>query len=103
MSAALQKSSTANVYKSHHLFLVLAVALTLIAVLIVMATYHGFWRCGRSVTWNLLETAKAFNAPLLLEEDSYAGIKQLVRAVDGMPVGYGAVTGSLACASQGLV
>lgn len=34
---------SAGVYRSHYLFLALAVAITVIAVLIVLGTFNGYW------------------------------------------------------------
>lgn len=43
---ALQGASqvrTAGVYRSHYLFLALAVAITVLAILIVLGTFNGYW------------------------------------------------------------
>lgn len=49
-----------SVYKSHYLFLALALVFTLCVC--VTPSLLGFWRLGRNVTLSLIEVAKAFNA-----------------------------------------
>jgi len=79
---------TTNVYRSHYGFLAGAVALTLVSLLVVLATFNGFWSLGRSVSMSPLEIVKAFNAPLLAAEDSNAEAKDLVKSAGGRPVRY---------------
>ncbi|CAK4032791.1 Hypothetical predicted protein [Lecanosticta acicola] len=82
---------TVGIYRSHYLFLGLSLAITFIAILIVLTTYNGYWQLGRKVTMSPLETAKAFNAPLLAQEDSNAEVKDLVKGSGGKAVRYGHV------------
>ncbi|TKA83976.1 hypothetical protein B0A55_00219 [Friedmanniomyces simplex] len=79
---------TTNVYRSHYDFLAAAVALTLVSILVVLATFAGFWSLGRSVSMSPIEIVKAFNAPLLAAEDSNAEAKELVKCAGGRPVRY---------------
>jgi len=79
---------TTNVYRSHYEFLAAAVALTLVSVLVVLATFNGFWSLGRSVSMSPIEIVKAFGAPLLAAEDSNAKAKELVESAGGRPVRY---------------
>ncbi|KAK0854832.1 hypothetical protein LTS02_011346 [Friedmanniomyces endolithicus] len=79
---------TTNVYRSHYEFLAAAVALTLVSVLVVLATFNGFCSLGRSVSMSPIEIVKAFGAPLLAAEDSNAKAKELVESAGGRPVRY---------------
>jgi len=87
---------TTNVYRSHYGFLAGAVALTLVSLLVVLATFNGFWSLGRSVSMSPIEIVKAFNAPLLAAEDSNAEVKELVKSTGGRPVRYQLVPNDIA-------
>lgn len=82
---------TVTVYESHFEYLAIAVALTFIAMGIVLATFNGFWLLGRNVTMSPIETAKAFNAPLLAAEHPNAEVRELVKGAGRKPVRYGEV------------
>lgn len=75
-------------YRAHYGFLAGAVALTVITVLVVLATLNGFWRLGRAVSLSPVEIAKAFGAPLLVSEHSNAKADELVKSAGTMPVQY---------------
>ena len=79
---------TTNVYRSHYGFLAGAVALTLVSILVVLATFNGYWRLGRSVSMSPIEIVKAFNASLLAAEDSNAEAKELVKSAGAQAVRY---------------
>ncbi|KAK4612916.1 hypothetical protein CLAFUR0_13216 [Fulvia fulva] len=85
---------TVTVYRSHFEYLAGAVALTFLAMIIVMCTFNGFWLLGRNVTMSPIETAKAFNAPLLAQEHPNAEVTELVRGAGNKPVRYGEVMDS---------
>ncbi|KAK0318864.1 hypothetical protein LTR54_013431 [Friedmanniomyces endolithicus] len=87
---------TTNVYRSHYEFLAAAVALTLVSVLVVLATFNGFWSLGCSVSMSPIEIVKAFGAPLLAAEDSNAKAKELVESAGGRPVRYRLVPSAVA-------
>jgi Protein of unknown function (DUF3176) len=86
------QTTTPAVYESQYLYLGIAVILTGIAVIFVTLTFTGFWLLGRAVSMSPLETAKAFNAPLLENADSNADVKALMTVVGGRSVRYGAVS-----------
>ena len=86
------QSNTPAVYKSQYLYLVIAVILTGIAVFFVTLTFAGYSVLGRSVSMSPLETAKAFNAPLLESADPNADVKSLMHMVGERSVKYGAVS-----------
>ncbi|KAL9622883.1 MAG: hypothetical protein Q9160_002809 [Pyrenula sp. 1 TL-2023] len=90
-SVSAQQTVTHQVYDSQYLFLGLALAITAIAIICVLATFNGFWVIGRKVTMSPVEIAKAFNAPLLRNNDSNAETTALIEEVGGRSVMYGAV------------
>ncbi len=55
----------------------------------VLPLYNGWWRLGRSVTLNPLETATAFEAPLLRGVNSNAEAPQIAQEVGSTSVRYG--------------
>jgi hypothetical protein len=73
-------------------FLALATVASLLAITSVLLTFHGFWGIGRNVSMSPIETAKAFNAPLLRNSDSNAPAKALLKEVGTRPVRYGIVS-----------
>lgn len=80
-----------NVYETEYIFLVIAAAITLLAMAFVSATFYGYWELGRNVSMSPLEIARAFNAPLLAMEDSNSDIKGLVNSIGHKPVRYGVI------------
>jgi hypothetical protein len=54
-------------------------------------SFNGYWELGRRFSMSPVETAKAFNAPLLRNDDSNASIKNLVEELGHLKVKYGAV------------
>ncbi|OQO11070.1 hypothetical protein B0A48_05325 [Cryoendolithus antarcticus] len=82
------QTTTTTVYRTHYGFLIGAVALTVLSLIVVLITYHGFWHLGRDVSLSPLEIAKAFNAPLLASEHSNAEADDLVATVGKKHVKY---------------
>ncbi|KAI9822913.1 MAG: hypothetical protein M1832_002938 [Thelocarpon impressellum] len=85
------------VYESNMLFLALATAATALGTLAVLPTFYGYWTLGRTTSLSPIETAKAFNAPLLRSPDSNAEVDELLDRIGGRRVRYGMVT----CKDQG--
>lgn len=86
------QSTTPALYQSEYLYLVIAAILTGVAVFFVTLTFAGYSTLGRSVSMSPLETAKAFNAPLLEGANSNADVKSLMRVVGDRSVRYGATS-----------
>ena len=91
-----------NVYKSQYLFFGLAIMLFGLAIMLfglgilfVTMTFNGYWQLGRRVTLSPIETSKAFNAPLLTNNDSNAPIRALLDEMCMRPVRYGAVVADM--------
>ena len=94
-------SGSHTIYHTDRLFLALATLASLLAILSVLMTFHGFWRIGRVVSMSPIETAKAFHAPLLRTGDSNAPAKDLVKQFGTKPVKYGIVSGTKSSAMSG--
>jgi hypothetical protein len=77
----MQQTTQSNVYHSEYRFLVAGAVLVAICTLFVTPTYIGWSKLGRSVSLNPIETAKAFDAPLLRGPGSNAPLRKLM---DGM-------------------
>ncbi|KAM3413699.1 hypothetical protein BST61_g10392 [Cercospora zeina] len=82
----------ASVYVSHYDFLGIAVAISTISFGVVLASFHGYWHLGREVTMSPIEIAKAFNAPLLADEDSNASAQEIVKSAGTKPAQYGRIS-----------
>ncbi|KAK5198412.1 hypothetical protein LTR99_007337 [Exophiala xenobiotica] len=87
-----QASGSHTIYHTDFLFLALATVASLLAIAAILLTFHGFWGIGRNVSMSPIETAKAFNAPLLRNSDSNAPAKALLKEVGTRPVRYGIVS-----------
>lgn len=60
-----------TIYVTNFTLVAVAVCLNLAAVVSVTATFWGWWALGRSFTRSPLETARAFDAPLLRDVDDH--------------------------------
>jgi len=87
-----RESRLMPVYESNFRYLVLSSVLTTVAILFIIPTIWGYWRLGRAVSMNPIEIAKAFNAPLLRNEDPNQEVGQLIKEVGHRDVRYGAVS-----------
>jgi hypothetical protein len=56
-----------QVYKASYPFLGGAIAMILLAAILVVPLFHGFWRLGRQTSMGPFETATAMGAPLLAD------------------------------------
>ena len=82
-----------NVFRSHYKYLGGAIALIAVGILSVLPAFNGWWHLGRHMTLSPIETAKAFNAPILETEPSYsnASIRYLLKRLGKQRVQYGEV------------
>jgi hypothetical protein len=87
-----QASGAHTVYRTEYLFLALATLVSLLAIFSVLWVFYGFWDIGRPVSMSPIETAKAFNAPVLKQGDSNAPANELLRQVGAKQVKYGIVS-----------
>lgn len=87
----MQQASNINVFHSDYRFLVAATVISLSFVLIISFTFRGWSELGRRMTLNPIETAMAFDAPLLAGPGSNAPLNGLVAIVGDRGVRFGAV------------
>lgn len=81
------------VYNSHYEWLGGALGIMCLTILFIMPLNWGWWRLGRKVSLSPVETAKAFQAPLMAGADSNGDINVLLRSIGERKVKYGAVEG----------
>ncbi len=84
-------SSIRTVYCSNYIYLGLALLMTFLGLGFVAPIFYGWWNLGRKVSLSPVETAKAFNAPLLRRFDSSGDVDALLKDVRGRAVKYGEV------------
>ena len=89
-----RQTSTQNIYTSHFGFLWGALAVMALGIASVLPTFNGWRHLGRSMTLSPIETAKAFNAPILTTERPHSNmaVTQLILEVGSRQVRYGEVT-----------
>jgi len=82
---------TITVYESNFTYLAGALAVMVLAVAAVIPLFLGWWRLGREVSLSPVETARAFNAPLLAGVDSNEEIEVVMGEVGHVKIRYAAV------------
>lgn len=83
------ETPTITVCNSHFEYLAFSVAITFLAILVVLVTFNGFWQLGRNVTMSPIGKAKAFNAPLLAQEHTNTEVSEPVKGAGMEPGRYG--------------
>lgn len=91
-----------TVFRSHYLFLALALLFTLLAVAAVVPVFSGWWRLGRQVSLSPLEIAKAFDPSSLSSADSNAPVDVLLKQVGSTRLQYGSIDAPSSAESQKL-
>ncbi|EON66808.1 hypothetical protein W97_06210 [Coniosporium apollinis CBS 100218] len=84
---------TRTVYSISYPHLFCAVAVSLLGVVAVIPLYDGWWELGRPISFNPLEIAKAFDAPILERVDGNAVKERIVEQSGLERVRYGVVDG----------
>lgn len=79
-----------TVYQSHYGWMIGALAVILIAFCSIVPTFYGWWHLGRSVSLSPIETAKAFEAPLLRRADPNGTAHDICVQLGSAYVQYGA-------------
>lgn len=85
------KWAARTVYRSNYLYLGLALLVTLSGIGFVAPMFFGWWCLGRKTSLSPVETAKAFNAPLLRGFDSNGDADALRKDVGDRKMKYGEV------------
>ncbi|KAL9047792.1 MAG: hypothetical protein Q9162_007948 [Coniocarpon cinnabarinum] len=78
-----------TVYHSDYRYFAGAAAVSLVAILIVLGTFNGFWMIGRQVSMSPVEIAKAFGAPIFADLNSNLTASQIAKAARGQDLKYG--------------
>jgi hypothetical protein len=87
-----------HVYKASYPFLGGAIAAILLAVVLVIPLFHGFWRLGRQTSIGPLETATALGAPLLANvSSSNATAREIMKTAGMQRIRYGEMKASRLC------
>ena len=87
-------NSEIAVFESNSACMWASVGLILATLMSVLVLFHGYWRLGRQTSLSPIETAKAFDGPLLREAESNASVEQIVGSRVGQQVvRYGQVLG----------
>jgi hypothetical protein len=81
-----------TVYSSDYKLVGIAVGLNFLAIFAIFPVYYGWWELGRKSSLGLLETAKAFGAPLLKDLDDNSTEQQILSQVREKRVKYGDVS-----------
>ena len=63
-----------------------AMTVTLLVSLFILPTFWGYWRLERKTTMSPFETARAFHAPVLYQEDSTVKSVDLIKRVGTMQI-----------------
>lgn len=93
-TVSAQQITRAAVYESHYAYMVGALAITLLAMLLVLPSFHGYWQLGRQVSMSPLEIGKAFGAESLNPINSNARADQIVKRLGDNEIRYGLVDGT---------
>ncbi|KAE8444208.1 hypothetical protein EG329_000805 [Mollisiaceae sp. DMI_Dod_QoI] len=87
----MQEVQSINVFRSVYRYLAASTVLTVVCIALVLPTFTGWWVLGRSFSLNPIETAKAFDAPLLNGPGSNAPLHELVQTMGMRNVRYGEI------------
>jgi hypothetical protein len=82
-----------NVFLTRFTYLIAAAVVMTVAILAVVPTFYGWWQLGRAVSLNPIETAKAFDAPILGGSAalSNAEVYTLVKNIEKRGIVYGEI------------
>jgi hypothetical protein len=80
-----------TVYQSNYTLMAVALVINFLALLSLFPIYYGWWELGRNSTLGVLETAKAFGAPLLRDVGDNDTTEQMLQSVGSKRVRYGEV------------
>ncbi|KAF8864308.1 hypothetical protein BDZ45DRAFT_34237 [Acephala macrosclerotiorum] len=82
---------TMTVYQSNYTIMAIAILINFLGLLSALPLYYGWWELGRKASLSVLETAKAFEAPLLRDVDDNATVEQILKQVGKTRAVYGEV------------
>ncbi|KAI9869326.1 MAG: hypothetical protein M1813_000115 [Trichoglossum hirsutum] len=76
-------------YKSNFAYLAIASVIMLAGTVVTLSIFYGWWELGRQVSLSPIETARAFNAPMLQSRNWNGDAKTLLAEVGTRKVKYG--------------
>lgn len=79
-----------TVYQSHYDWMIGALAIILVAFCSIVPTFVDWWHLGRTVSMSPIETAKAFDAPLLWQADPNGTAHDISVQLRSVNIQYGA-------------
>ena len=80
------QSYTRNEYKIVWAWYFGAMAVTTLVAAFILPTFWGYWRLERKTTMSPFETARAFHAPVLYQEDASVRSEELIKRVGGVRI-----------------
>jgi hypothetical protein len=80
------QSYSRNEYKVVWAWFFGAMAVTLAVSLFILPTFWGYWRLERKTTMSPFETARAFHAPVLYQNDSRIVSNDLIKRVGDLQI-----------------
>lgn len=88
-----QQSASKIIYRTDYRYLIGAVVVMGVGIISVFVSFFGWWRLGRDLSLDPFETAKAFDAPSLIERqgESWHDLDDMVKAIGNRPIMYGEV------------
>jgi hypothetical protein len=89
----MQQTVQVNIFQSDQRWFVSSAVLSLVLLALLLPVFNGFWKIGRDVSLNPIETATAFDAPIFRNLGSNTVVKQLVHDAGAMEAKYGEVLG----------
>lgn len=87
--------STPTIFTTHFSLIAIAAALNILAVVAILPTYHGWWALKRKSSLSPLETARAFDAPLLKDTNVDGSWRQILEKIGERSVRYRKVDGDI--------
>ncbi|KAK3075557.1 hypothetical protein LTR53_000995 [Teratosphaeriaceae sp. CCFEE 6253] len=87
-----RQTQTENVYRSNLRWFAGAAVLEMVAVLVVLPLFWGWWSLGKVALLSPVELALAFDAPLLRDVNSATGSAGVIGHLGGVRVQYGAMS-----------
>jgi hypothetical protein len=85
--------SAETIYVTDFRLIAIAAFLNILAIIVILPTYRGWWKLGRQFSLSPLEIARAFGAPLLRETESNATWEHISEQVGARKVKYGYIDG----------
>ena len=95
-----KQKSTRPVYKTDLSWYAAAVIFELIAMLLILPMFWGWWTIGRQPTLSPFGVALAFDSPILEKVNSGVNAQGIVREVGGMKIKFGEVISGVPAQSE---